>query len=172
MNIKYLMPFIESAYEVILAEAKIEMKRGELTIEKGAYVTGDITVILSLIGDIKGTVIYSLEKITALNIVSKIFGETLREFDDLAQSGVAELGNVITGKASVKLSQSGYESTISPPALIVGNGARVSTLAIPRLRVPLQSEAGEIVIHLALMESSAGGIKTADLSVPPKPETS
>jgi CheY-specific phosphatase CheX len=41
--------------------------------------------------------------------------ENAHQLRCLAQSGIAELANVITGRASVKLSQAGYEATISPP---------------------------------------------------------
>jgi chemotaxis protein CheX len=170
MNINYIIPFVESACEVILAETKFEMKRGQLNVEKGPYITDDVTVIVSLVGDVKGTVFYSIGEATALKIVSATFGESFHEFDDLVQSGIAELGNVITGRASVKLSQSGYESTISPPALMVGKGAKVSTLDIPRLIVPLKGDPGEIIIHLALLESELKGRKASDLDVPAKPK--
>jgi chemotaxis protein CheX len=67
-------------------------------------------------------------------------GQTFTEFDSLAQSGVAELGNVISGRATVKLSQAGYSADISPPTLILEKGLTVSTLDFPRIVVPLETE--------------------------------
>ncbi|MBI9044890.1 MAG: chemotaxis protein CheX [Anaerolineaceae bacterium] len=170
MNVKYLIPFIDAANEVLQVEADYKMKRGQLSLAKGPYQTDEITVILSLVGDIVGTVFYSMDSETTLNIVSVIFGEPLSELDALVQSGIAELGNVITGRASVKLSQSGFESTISPPTLMVGKGALISTLDLPRLVVPLTGEPGKIMIHLALLESATKGINAAALQVPRAPE--
>jgi len=170
MNVKYLIPFVDAAYEVLKAEAGFSMKRGQLSLDKGAYITDEITVIISLVGDIMGTVFYSMSGPTTLNIVSVILGEEIREIDGLAQSGIAELGNVITGRASVKLSQSGFESTISPPTLMVGKGAMISTLDLPRLVVPLEGEPGKIMIHLALVESASKGLSAAKLKVPTAPE--
>jgi len=171
MNIKYLTPFIEAAYEVILAEAGYKMKRGGLSLDKGPYLTDEITVIISLVGDVVGTVFYSLNGKTALNIVSVILDEPLSELDALAQSGIAELGNVITGRASVKLAQAGYESTISPPTLMIGEDAVISTLDLPRLVVPLEGDAGKLVIHLALQESRVKGANAGTLPVPAAPFT-
>jgi len=99
-----------------------------------------------------------------------MMGEELTEFNSLAQSGIAELGNVITGRASVKLSQAGYEATISPPTLIIGRGSQVSTLDFPRLVIPLSSEIGTITVHIALREGMSHGQKTAQIPVPAKPE--
>ena len=169
MNVKYLIPFIEAAFEVLQAEAGVKMDRGQLSLAKGPYTTDDVTVAISLVGDIFGTVFYSLDLYTALHLVSGILGEKFHELDVLAQSGIAELGNVITGRASVKLSQTGFESTISPPTLMIGKGAMISTLELPRLIVPLSGEPGAMVIHLALAESSLKGIKSADLEIPDAP---
>ncbi|MEW6650303.1 MAG: chemotaxis protein CheX, partial [Chloroflexota bacterium] len=115
MNVKFLNPFVEAAYEVLQAETGVQVERGELSLEQGMYITDDVTVILSLVGAVEGTVFYSLNKSSALRCASLMLGEPLDEFDGLAQSGIAEIGNVITGRASMKLSQSGFESNISTP---------------------------------------------------------
>jgi chemotaxis protein CheX len=89
-------------------------------------------------------------------MVSKMMGQEFTEFDNLAQSGVAELGNVITGRATVKLSQLGYNTNISPPTLIQGHGIQISTLDFGRIVVPLTTEFGVIEVHLALRENPKG----------------
>jgi chemotaxis protein CheX len=96
-------------------------------------------------------------------------GETFKDFTHLAQSGIAELGNVITGQASIKLAEAGYQATISPPALILGKGATISTLDFARLIVPLTGECGQITIHLALRESIRQLISTPNLAIPSSP---
>lgn len=67
-------------------------------------------------------------------------GETITELDLLATSGIAELGNVLTGRATIKLSEIGLQTDISPPTVIVGAGITVSTLDFPRLVVPIRFE--------------------------------
>jgi chemotaxis protein CheX len=42
---------------------------------------------------------------------------------------------VITGQATIKLSQAGYESQISPPTLIEGKDVEISTLDFQRIVV-------------------------------------
>jgi chemotaxis protein CheX len=171
MNVKTLLPFIEAAIEVMKADAGIIMKRGTLVVATTPYLTNDVTVIISMVGGVLGTVIYGMDIKTALNISSTILGERLTEFDSLAQSGVAELGNVITGRASVKLSQSGFETTISPPTLLLGRGAKISTLDLPRLIVPLIGPVGEIMTHLAIKEDFSGKIyNTPEISIPDAPK--
>lgn len=169
MNVKFLNPFVEAADSVLRVETQINLKRGTLGLEKEPYVTNDVTVIISLVGRVDGTVFYSMSEATALELASAILGEPLEEFGALAQSGIAELGNVITGQASIKLSEAGYEATISPPTLLRGAGAIINTLDYPRLVVPLIWDKGSITIHLALREGAAQNFSTATAQVPMRP---
>jgi hypothetical protein len=52
---------------------------------------------------------------------------------------------------------------------MIGKGAYISTLDIPRLVVPLEGDCGKLVIHLALTESANKGISSAKLKVPDAP---
>ena len=170
MNVKFLNPFIEAAFEILKAEAGISPTRGSLGLEQSEYITDDITVILALVGAVEGTVYYGMSNETAIKLVSRMIGENVTTFDSLAQSGIAELGNVITGRASVKLSAAGYEATISPPTLLLGRGATISTLDFARIVVPVLFDEVGVNIHLALREGKAHGQTTAQIPVPAKPE--
>jgi chemotaxis protein CheX len=155
MNVRYLNPFVGSAHETLSLEMRETVERGDLRLENGSYITDDVTVILSLIGAVDGTVFFSMSKDTAVQLASVLMGERFETLDKLAQSGIAELGNVITGRASMKLAEAGYESNISTPSLIIGRGATISTLDYPRLIVPLATSMGSLTIHLALREGQA-----------------
>jgi len=170
MNVKFLNPFIEAAFEILKAEAGIDAQRGNLGLEQNEYKTDDITVILALVGSVEGTVYYGMSEQTAMVLVSKMIGEDISTFNSLAQSGIAELGNVITGRASVKLSVAGYEATISPPTLVIGKGATISTLDFARIVVPVLFSGVYINIHLALREGKNHGQTTAQIPVPEKPK--
>jgi chemotaxis protein CheX len=156
MNVKFLNPFVDAAKEVLMAEANLQVTRGSLTLQKSAMTASDVTVLITLVGQVQGVVLYGMSTSIALNIVSQTMGQEFLEFDNLAQSGVAELGNVITGRATIKLSNVGYEATISPPTVIEGRGVKISTLDFSRIVVPLTTETGDIIIHLALRESPPG----------------
>jgi len=169
MNVQFLNPFVEAAVEVLQAETKLKMTRGPLLLEKGPYKSDDITVVIGLVGRVEGTVFYSMSLNTAKSLASTMLGEPLETFDSLAQSGIAELGNVVTGRASVKLAEAGFESTISPPTVLEGFGTLISTLEFPRLVVPLDGDAGKIVIHLALRENNRADASAAEMPTPSAP---
>jgi chemotaxis protein CheX len=155
MNVKFLSSFVEAAYDVLQMETKSKTTRGQLLLEKKSHTTDDVTVILSMIGQAEGIVLYSMDEQTAKIFASTMLGEDFEDFDDLAQSGIAELGNVITGRASMKLSEAGYQANISPPTLLLGAGVRLDYFDIPRYIVPLNTDVGGAInIHLALREGA------------------
>jgi chemotaxis protein CheX len=169
-NVKFLNPFIDAAAEVLKIECSLEALKGNITLQKLSLTADEITAMVSLIGQVQGVVLYGLSTMTAKNLVSRVMGQEFLEFDNLAQSGIAELGNVITGRATVRLSEAGYVSNISPPTLIVGQGVTISTLDFGRIVVPLHTEAGDITVHLALRESPPGMQDTnfVPVTIPPQ----
>jgi chemotaxis protein CheX len=145
--------FIVSAGEVLNTEADVHTTRGPLSLERDVYVTDEVTVLLSLVGQVWGMVLYGMSFATAKALVSRIMGQEVEQFDELTQSGIGELGNVITGQASTRLATSGYTVQISVPTLIVGKQSAISTLDIDRLVVPLKTQIGVVRLDLALRES-------------------
>lgn len=155
MNVKFLNPFTEAVQMVLEAECSLSVQRGPLTMQKSCMTAEEVTVLINLVGQVEGTVLYGMNVRTAINLVSRVMGQEFPEFDDLARSGVAELGNVISGQATIKLSQSGYESQISPPTMIEGKDVEISTLDFQRIVVPMTTEAGDIIVHLGIREGHA-----------------
>jgi chemotaxis protein CheX len=161
MNVKLLNPFIQAAVEVLEAEVGADISRGEITLQKSSLTSDDITVLINLIGDVYGVVMYGMQMSTGLKMVSKILGQAFGELNPLAQSGVAELGNVISGRATIRFSEAGYSSNISTPTVLIGSGIQISTLDFPRIVVPLETEFGCFTVHLALREKHDGAANDA-----------
>jgi chemotaxis protein CheX len=150
MKVAFVNPFIQAASEVLDAELGSETQRGDLRLHKSAITTDEITALVGVTGTVTGLVLYSMSEATALGIASRISGREFTEFDALAQSGIGELGNVITGRAAVLLSIAGYPANITPPALVIGKGTMITTLDLNRLILPLQTELGPLEIQVVL----------------------
>jgi chemotaxis protein CheX len=153
MRAEMLNAFVVAAGQVLASEIGVKVTRGALSLQREAYLTDDITVLLNLVGDVWGIAFYSLSFETAKGFVSRMLGQPVASFDELAMSGIGELGNVITGQASTRLADLGLKSDISVPSLIVGKGSRISTLDMDRLVIPLDTELGVFRLDLALRES-------------------
>ena len=150
MKVEFVNPFIQAAHEVLESELGEEASRGNLRLQKSAFTTDEVTALVGVTGKVTGMVLYSMSQETALGIVSRMMGQEFEEFDALAQSGIGELGNVITGRAGVLLSDAGYSSNITPPALVVGKGTMVTTLDLNRLVFPLEMAVGSLEVQVVL----------------------
>ena len=150
MKVEFVNPFIEAACEVLESELGGEAQRGEVRLQKSAITTDEVTALVGVTGTVSGLVLYSMSLATAVALASRMMGQEFQEVDALAQSGIGELGNVITGRAGVLLSEAGYPSNITPPALVVGRGTMVTTLDLNRLVFTLQTEVGDLEVQLVL----------------------
>jgi chemotaxis protein CheX len=128
---------------------------------KSAYTTDEVTALVGVAGAVSGVVLYSMSEATARNMVARMLGQDCPEFDALAQSGIGELGNVITGRAAALLAVAGYASNITPPALVMGKNTMITTLDLNRLVFPLETEAGTMEIQVVLSETTSRSLPKA-----------
>lgn len=160
-----LNPFLAAAREILQAEVGIHPSQGPLRLYRDIYVTEDITVIISLVGDVRGMVLYGMNFETAQALLARMAGPPLTEFDALGQSGIAELCNVITGRACMELEQVGLMAEVSVPTVIIGQGTRISTLDIERLSLCLETEIGPLSLDLALRLVETSSLERRDAKV-------
>ncbi|HNO30512.1 MAG TPA: hypothetical protein PKI78_01910, partial [Anaerolineales bacterium] len=71
MDVKFLNPFVQAAVEVLKTEVDANAIRGDILLQKSSLTSDDITVLINLIGDIYGVVMYGMPMSTGLNMVSK-----------------------------------------------------------------------------------------------------
>jgi chemotaxis protein CheX len=153
MRVQIVNRYVQAALNVISKETGLPLRRGGLLLEGNPYTTEDVTAVIGISGQLSGSIYLSMSETVALRLISAILGQETTELDDLAQSGIAEMANVIAGSAGIGLAEEGLETVINPPLVLVGRGARVSTVEIQRLVVPLTTEYGEVKLHVALREA-------------------
>ncbi len=153
MKAEFVNPFVTAAYQVLQTETKCEVSKGNVTLQDSPLVSDEVTVLIGVVGRAQGLVLYGMSEKTAKNLVGAMTGDKIPVFDSMAESAVAELGNVITGLASGELERAGYSCKIAPPSVVVGKGTSISTLNIKRLMIPLVTKLGDIVVHVALRET-------------------
>ena len=116
-----------------------------------------VAALVGLAGDVEGRVLFDMIYETALNIASKMNGEKLAEFDDLAKATISELANLITAQAVTKLHELGFKFDLTPPALFAGEKMEIAALAgqsenVEALIVPLITDYGKIEVNVAIRE--------------------
>jgi chemotaxis protein CheX len=58
-NVKFMNPFVEAAAEVLEKEVNAKVERGTLSLQKSSLTSDQITVLLSLVGQVQGVVLYA-----------------------------------------------------------------------------------------------------------------
>jgi chemotaxis protein CheX len=149
-------PFVGAARIVLAQELGMDVTPGKLSLASGAATTLDVTVVIGITGRLTGIAVYGMPASMALAIVERMLDSgPVTELDDLALSGIAELGNVITGQATTLLAGMGLVCDISPPMLLVGAGSRLSTASIKRLVIPLSTEVDTMQAQVAIKVTGA-----------------
>ena len=153
MKVQFINPFIEAAHDVFEQITHQSLSLGSPSLTTTPLTSHEINVIIGITGTISGQVLYSMEPKVALSIAGAMMGgPPVPEFDDMAQSAIAELGNILTGNAMIRLANEGYVCHLTPPTIIQGKNIVISTLDILSLSVPLQCESGDITLGVALRE--------------------
>jgi len=155
LKVEVISPFVTATIKVLETEIgrSVPVEKGPLTIESTAHTCQDCTVLIGVIGAVQGIVMYGMSERTCKNIVSALLNERVVVFNEMVESAIAEMGNVITGIASADLEKAGFPSTLAPPTVISGRGVVISTINIKRLQIPLLTEFGEIEVGVALREN-------------------
>ncbi|WP_418789967.1 chemotaxis protein CheX [Phosphitispora sp. TUW77] len=150
MKAEIINPFLVSAKEILEMETGLTGIRGKLSLASSKWTTQEITVIINIIGDVKGTFLIGTPIRTAINLVEIMLRDSIDSFNDIVISGIAELSNIIAGRALVNLEKIGYNSDITPPMLLYGQKANISTLKRRRIQIPLKTDIGLIELSIAL----------------------
>jgi chemotaxis protein CheX len=153
MKAEFINPFLQAATGVLESELGAAPERGSIGLQRSAYTSNEVTAVVGVTGSVSGMVLFSMGESTARGMVGVMMGQEFPEFDALAQSGIAEIGNVITGRAAVLLAEAGFPSDLAPPMLIIGKGTMLSTLDVQRLVIPLDTQFGLIEVQVALKEN-------------------
>jgi chemotaxis protein CheX len=161
MRAEFVNPFVRAAAEVLESELGNPPTRGAVGVAKSPYCTQEVVALIGVTGQVAGTVLYAMSRATACAIVSRILGQPFHELDGLAQSGIGELGNVITGRAAMLLAEAGFPAELTPPLVLTGAGAHLNSLEVPRLTISLETEVGPIELHVGLEEHAAGARRVA-----------
>ena len=158
MRVEYINPFVETSYRVLKEVlGGIDVKRGEPSLKSVAMPVMGVAALVGLAGDVEGRVLFDMSFQTALNVASKMNGETITQFDDLAKATISELANLITAQAVTKLHDLGFKFDLTPPTLFAGEKMEIAALPgsaqnVEALIVPLISECGEIELNVAIRE--------------------
>lgn len=121
MDVKMINPFIDAIMKVIPQLGFQNIIKGKLSVGEQFVERKGVTIIVGLTKDLRGNGAYNMSKETAMKMASTMMmGMPVVDLDDLVQSTICELTNMVTGNAATNFASMGLNVDISPPSFIVG----------------------------------------------------
>ncbi|MBP2626899.1 MAG: putative chemotaxis phosphatase, CheX [Firmicutes bacterium] len=122
LDVKMVNPFIEAIMNIMPQLGFQSITKGNLSIGDQFMTSKGVTVLVGLTGGMRGNVAYNITEDTAKKMASiMMMGMPVAEMDEMAQSAISELTNMVTGNAATNFEKYGLRVDISPPALVVGS---------------------------------------------------
>ncbi len=153
MDAEFVNPFIEATLHILETTAKMQAKAKRPYLKKDEVAKGTISCMLELSGDFKGTISVSFMEDCILNIVSKMFMEEMTEVNDDIKDAVGEIGNMICGQVTTKLTELGKTLKAQMKIVSMGQDHTITHLSDrPVIAMPYDTENGEFTIEVCFEE--------------------
>lgn len=153
MKQEHINPFIRASIDVLHQTTSIAFTTGKPYVKTAPFVADKILISLGVTGQIRGSVVISMNQETANDIASKMMmGMPVNELNELAKSALCELGNMIMGNVATLLFNIGTQIDITPPSLMTGENVQISPSEMVTICVPIESPGYKIVLDISLKE--------------------
>lgn len=153
MKVEYINPFLMAAKTVLQQIANIETTVGKLYVKKTEYDDNSILILIGVTGNIVGQVILAFKIEDALKIAEAMCGGMqFDQLNEISESAVCELGNMILGNAMTILSTNKIICDITSPSVCLGKGS-IENLGVENVCIPLQFDGGRTLeLNVSLQE--------------------
>ncbi|AKN32009.1 chemotaxis protein CheX [Clostridium carboxidivorans P7] len=150
MDANHVNPFIEAFFNVMPQIGFTNIEKKGVILNKEIKSKG-VIINLGIVGDAKGNVVYITDIESGKKIASKMMmGMPVNELDDMAQSALSELTNMLTANASINLSEIGVNVNISTPTLLYGEDIQIKMNVDKILCIQLTVDDIPIDVNIAL----------------------
>lgn len=152
MDAKMINPFIEAVMYIMPQLGFQDIVKGNLFVKDQFMESKGVTVLVGMTDAMRGNVAYNMTEETAKAIASKMMmGMPVAEMDDMAQSAISELTNMVTGNAATNFEKCGLKVDISPPTLVVGSDFRAKVSSSKFIVVELLVDSLPIELNIGLL---------------------
>ncbi|MFP5221547.1 MAG: chemotaxis protein CheX [Acidobacteriota bacterium] len=141
-------PFVQAAKHVLSTMAMLDPTPGKPYVKKNNSAAGDVSAIVGLTGDKRGSISLSFTKKCAVAIVKNMLGDDVGDIMQDAKDAVGEITNMISGQARAGLAQMGLAMQASTPTIIFGDNHTISHVTSgPVIAIPFTSPQGDFTVE-------------------------
>lgn len=147
----YINSFVEAIYTILPTFGLNELRITSLEVKEHMYTNMEVTVVIGLMGSVRGNISYSFSMESAKKMVSAMnMGMPVEEIDEDVRSALAELSNLITGRGCKIISNNENYTDFTTPTFIIGKDVYYLMSKVKTLAINVESEAGEIQVNVGL----------------------
>jgi len=153
MDVKWINPFIDAFMHVMPQLGFQQIEKSSVTLGQGKIKSAGVIMNLGIVGALTGNVVYNIEMETAKAIASKMMmGMPVAELDEMAQSAISELSNMLTANASINFSKIDISTNISTPTLMYGTDFEVMVNMPKYVCVEMKADGLALQINVAVKQ--------------------
>jgi len=153
MDANLINPFIEATLHVLETMASTRAEAGEPYLKKDQVARGDVSGVIGMTGEIRGTISISFSEASILPIVSNMLGEEMKEMNEEIKDAVGEVTNMISGQARKRLDEQGRSLKAAIPTVIMGKDHSITHMTThPIIAIPFSTDNGEFTIEVCFEE--------------------
>ena len=121
MDAKLINPFVDAFTTVMPMLGFPEPTRTKLYAASNRVKSLGVSMLVGFTKQIRGNVVYNMSEDTAKFIASQMMmGMPVETFDEMAQSAISELSNMLTAHTATNITALELDVDISTPSLTVG----------------------------------------------------
>ena len=152
MNVEYINPFLTSALAFFRDYLGMQIENGMPYLEPEPENIGGISGIISLTGDVRGSIVLNFPRATAFEVAGAFAGISFRAVSKVFIDAVGEMVNIVAGSAKQHTES---RIDISVPGVVVGDNYKLCWgQDIPVVAIPLGTPYGPLRILVSIKEGA------------------
>ena len=151
MDAKMVNPIIDAFMEVMPQMGFPIPKRLRVYVQDRNVISDGVILVVGFTKQMQGKVVYNMTRETAQYVSSTMMlGVPVERFNDMAQSSLREISNVLTARTATNFSKRGFEVDITTPELILEEDYTLKLSDTQFLTVEMEVGGHNINISLAV----------------------
>lgn len=143
MEVKFINPFVAAVQAVFKTMLGLDVTMGKPVLKNSRTTSTDISGIMGLVGDRKGTVTVGLSQKGALFVLQTLLGDTAESVTPEVIDAVGELTNIVSGQARKEFEKAGLNLKASIPTVVVGHNVEINFITqVPTVSLPFSFSTG------------------------------
>ena len=140
--------FVSATVNVLSTMANIKPVAGKPFVKTDMVALGDVTAIIGITGDKRGSIAVTFTKASAIAVVRGMLGDDIQDVMQDTRDTVGEVTNMISGQARAKLAEDGISLQGATPTIIFGDKHTVTHLTTaPVVAIPFNINADEFIVE-------------------------